>query len=138
MVRGRHRARVVALKTLYELDLSGHAPETVLERALRATVLGPQDAAFARELVQGVLAQRAFIDDLIHRTAPAWPLAQVAAIDRNILRLAIYEMLVDNRVPMPVAISEAVELAKAFGSENSAKFVNGVLASIALIATGRA
>jgi N utilization substance protein B len=75
------------------------------------------------------------IDDTIRQTAPAWPLDQVAAVDRNILRLAIYEILIDNRVPMRAAINEAVELAKEFGGENSPKFINGVLGSVSLLTT---
>ncbi|MFQ5878751.1 MAG: transcription antitermination factor NusB [Dehalococcoidia bacterium] len=134
MTKGRHQARIAALKALYEVDLAGHGAPAVLERVLRGTPLRPELSAFASELVQGVLAHRSLIDDLLRRTAPAWPLEQIAAIDRNILRLAIYEIMVDNRVPIRVVINEAVELAKAFGSDNSAKFVNGVLGSIALMA----
>lgn len=134
MAKGRHQARTAALKALYEVELVEHDPPAVLDRVLRATSLRPELAAFARELVQGVLDHRSLIDDLIRRTAPAWPLEQIAAIDRNILRLAIYEIMVDNRVPIRVVINEAVELAKAFGGDSSAKFVNGVLGSIALMA----
>jgi N utilization substance protein B len=89
----------------------------------------------AREFVGGVMANRERIDQTIRETAPAWPLEQVAAIDRNILRLAIYEILIDNKVPMRAAINEAVELAKEFGGETSPKFVNGVLGSVSLLAT---
>jgi N utilization substance protein B len=85
--------------------------------------------------VTGVLAHREQIDKTIENTAPAFPLDQVAVIDRNILRLAIYEILIDNRVPMRAAINEAVELAKDFGGENSSRFINGVLGSVSVLTT---
>ncbi len=95
------------------------------ERAL------PGDAAdFARSLVNGVLANRKGIDGIIQEFAPAFPIEQISIIDRNILRLAIFEVLFDNRVPVKAAINEAVELAKSFGSDTSPKFVNGVLGSV--------
>ena len=101
----------------------------------RPDVLGA--AEFARHLVHGVLANRRRLDEIIRRNAPAWPLEQVAAVDRNILRLAIFEIVIDNMVPMRAAINEAVELAKEFGGEASPKFVNGVLGSIAATGTRR-
>ena len=85
---------------------------------------------FARELVTGVLTNKERIDNIIQTHAPAWPVAQLAAIDRNILRLAMFEILLNNKVPVKVAINEAVELAKTFGSENSPKFINGVLGTV--------
>ena len=95
-----------------------------------------QDASrFALELVNGVLANKETIDKTIRDTAPAFPLEQMAAVDRNILRLAIYELLIDNRVPMRAAINEAVELAKEFGGENSPRFINGVLGSVSVLTT---
>ena len=91
----------------------------------------PNEAALpARELIAGVRENKQKIDAAIRKFAPAWPLEQIALIDRNILRLAIFEMLLNNKVPVKVAINEAVELAKMFGSENSSKFVNGVLGSV--------
>jgi N utilization substance protein B len=85
---------------------------------------------FARELVGGVLTNKDRIDNIIQTHAPAWPVAQLATIDRNILRLAIFEILLNNKVPVKAAINEAVELAKTFGSENSPKFINGVLGTV--------
>jgi N utilization substance protein B len=127
----RRRARIAALKALFELDSVGHEAEAVLAREAEELSL-PEDALeFAGELVRGVLASRDRLDETIRKNAPAWPLEQVAAVDRNILRLAIYEMTIDNRVPMRAAINEAVELAKEFGGEASPKFVNGVLGSVA-------
>ncbi|MBI1885529.1 MAG: transcription antitermination factor NusB [Chloroflexi bacterium] len=135
MAGKRRKARVVALKALYEVDTVGHDPETTLERLLQEIPLAQDAVEFARELLRGVLEHRDRIDEVIRETATAWPLEQVAPIDRNILRLAIYEILIDNRVPMRAAISEAVELAKEFGGEASSKFVNGVLGSVSLMVT---
>lgn len=131
----RRKARVLALQALFELDSVGHPPDQTMARLLGETPASRDSETFARELVQGVLENRDRIDDVIRKTAPAWPLEQVAAIDRNVLRLAIYEILIDNRVPMRAAINEAVELAKQFGGETSPKFVNGVLGSVSLLAT---
>jgi len=130
----RRKARIVALQALFELDTVGHSPDDTMSRLLEDWPLAPDAQAFANELVKGVLASRERIDEVIRKTAPAWPLEQMAAIDRNILRLAIYEILIDNRVPMRAAINEAVELAKEFGGETSPKFVNGVLGSVSLLA----
>lgn len=126
----RHRARIVALQALYEADCSGHAPLEALKRIVAEQRLPKDPAAFARDLIQGVLAQQDKIDQAIAETAPAWPVEQLPPVDRNILRLAIREMLGDNGTPVAAVINEAVELAKSFGSENSAKFVNGVLGAI--------
>ncbi len=128
----RRKARVAALQALYESDLSSHATLASLERLCDEEHLTDAQAAFARELVAGVLEQRDSIDDVIRQAAPQWPVEQLSAIDRNILRLAIREILMNNGAPIRAAISEAVELAKSFGSDNSAKFVNGVLGSVSL------
>jgi len=120
---------------LFELDTVGHTPEDVARRVLEASFAPPEALQFAKELVDGVMSNRQLIDETITRLAPAWPLDQIAVVDRNILRLATYEMLIDNRVPMRAAINEAVELAKAYGGESSPKFINGVLASVSALAT---
>ena len=126
----RRKARTIALQTLYELDCSAHKPKEVLARLLKERALPDEAADFAQSLVKGVLQNKKDIDDVIRRFAPAFPVEQIALIDRNILRLAIFEVLFDNRVPMKAAINEAVELAKSFGSDASWKFVNGVLGSV--------
>ena len=108
---------------------------TVVERLLAEAGLSEENNDFVHELVDGVIRNKADIDQNIKRFAPAWPIDQIAMIDRNILRLAIFEILFDNKVPVNVAVSEAVELAKAFGSGNSAKFVNGVLGSVSALAS---
>ncbi len=136
MAGKRRKARIIALKTLYELDSVGHEPGETLSRLLEEKPAPADVVAFAQELVAGVLDHREEIDEVIRQKAPAWPLDQVAVVDRNILRLAIYEILIDNRVPVRAAINEAVELAKSFGGESSPKFVNGVLGSISSMTTG--
>lgn len=127
----RRRARIVALQALYEADNSNHDPKDTLQRILEDQRVGKAPAAFARELVESVVSRREEVDAKIAAAAPAWPVAQLPSVDRNILRLAISEMLRDNGTPVKAAINEAVELAKSFGSEKSSSFVNGVLGSIA-------
>jgi N utilization substance protein B len=126
----RRKARVIALKVLYEIDCTGHEPATVLGRGLEEPQLPEDSREFVRELVEGVLAKRDEIDLIIKNYATAWPIKQMPVIDRNILRLAIFEIILDNKVPIRAAINEAVELAKTFGGENSPKFINGVLGSV--------
>jgi len=135
MAGRRRKARIIALKALYEMDTVAHQPEDILARLLEEATAPPDVEAFARELVTSVLAHQEEIDEVIRQKAPAWPLEQVAVVDRNILRLAIFEILLDNRVPVRAAINEAVELAKAFGGESSPKFVNGVLGAVSLMGT---
>lgn len=129
-MRGRRRARVVALQVLYEVDCASHAPAVVLYRTLSDTPLPAPYEDFARHLVEGVLEHRDVLDDFIHQYAPEWPLDQMAYIDRNILRIAVFEFAIDARTPEKVAINEAVELAKWFGSDSAPRFVNGVLGSL--------
>ncbi len=126
----RRKARIIALQALFEVDSVAHDAEETLNRLLEETSLPAEAAAFARELMRGVLTNRERIDNMIQTHAPAWPVSQLAAIDRNILRLAIFEILLNNKVPVRAAINEAVELAKTFGSENSPRFINGVLGTV--------
>lgn len=127
----RRRARELALQALYESDLVGHQPLEAVSRHLDDEAANPALSEFARHLVEGVVARRQDIDVEIARAAPAWPVDQMPSIDKNLLRLAIYELLFNNkRVPMKAAINEAVEIAKIFGSENSGRFVNGVLGTV--------
>jgi N utilization substance protein B len=136
----RRQARIIALQTLYEVDTSSHLPEDVLRRNYDEPVSEntngtPMADAKVREygsaLVEGVLANRDRLDQLIEEYAPSWPLDQMSSIDKNILRLAIFEILFDNRVPLKAAINEAVELGKRFGSDSSSRFINGVLGTVA-------
>jgi N utilization substance protein B len=131
----RRKARVIALQVLYEVDSVGHEMERALEPFLADGRLNEENAVFARQLTGGVLENKEEIDGYIKRFATAWPLEQISLVDRNILRLAIFEILLDNSVPIKVAINEAVELAKLFGSENSPRFVNGVLGSVSALAS---
>jgi N utilization substance protein B len=135
MAGTRHKARTLALQALYEIDSVNRRPEAVTERLLAATQLSEENSDFVRGLVNGTIKNRKEIDASIRKFAPAWPVDQIAMVDRNILRLAIFEILFDNKVPVKVAVNEAVELAKTFGSESSAKFVNGVLGSVSALAS---
>lgn len=132
MIGLRRKARIAALQTLYEINCaSHHRSEEVLAHLLEEKDLPEETASFAQELIHGVLQNKEELDSTIQKFALAFPVEQIATIDRNILRLAIFEILVDNKVPVKVAINEAVELAKAFGSDTSPKFINGVLGAVA-------
>ncbi len=135
MIGARRKARTIALQALYEIDTAGHDIERTLTHLLDNVDLPEESVVFVHELANGVIQNREEIDQNIRNFAPAWPIEQIPLIDRNILRLAIFEILLDNKVPVKVAINEAVELAKTFGSDNSAKFVNGVLGSISTLAS---
>ncbi len=133
MAGGRRKARVLALQALYEINSTGHETEGAVSNLLAEGRLSEENANFARELVSGVTQNKERIDEHIQRFAPAWPIDQLPVVDKNILRLAIFEILLDNKVPMKVAINEAIELAKTFGSDNSSKFVNGVLGAVSTL-----
>ena len=135
MSGARRKSRAVALQVLYEVDSVGHKPEEVILHALSEEALTGENIDFVKELVSGVLANKKQIDENIKNFAPTWPIAQISVIDRNILRLAIFELLFDNKTPIKVAINEAVELAKSFGSDSSPRFINGVLSSVSNLAT---
>ncbi len=122
--------RVAALQVLYEVDSVRRDPDLAFERLLETWPLdeGPERAA--REIVRGVIANCGRLDELIAKHAPSWPVRQLAIVDRNILRVAMYEMIFDRDTPVKVAINEGVEVAKAFGSDGSPGFVNGVLGSV--------
>ena len=127
----RHEARSLALQILFEADLAGHDWETILARSETDDLLTPKLADYARRLVTGVMTNRIEIDGLIRKNATAFPIKQLSTVDRNVLRLAIYELSFEPDVPTKVAINEAVELAKRYGGENSSRFVNGVTGTIA-------
>ena len=126
----RRRARAAALQALFEMDCVGHEPDAALSRRLQETLLPSEVESFTRELVQGVVQNLETLDAEIGRHATERPIDQVAIIDRNILRMATFEILLDETTPVKVAINEAVELAKIFGSDSSPRFVNGVLGSL--------
>ena len=127
-MKARHRARRVALQALFEIDVADHAPGLVLAARLadEDPALARETADFARSIVHGVVLYEAQLDNIIARFAPDWPVDQIAVIDRNILRMALWETARED-TPLKVAINEAVELAKEFGSDASPRFVNGVL-----------
>ncbi|MCK6540129.1 MAG: transcription antitermination factor NusB [Anaerolineales bacterium] len=130
-MKPRTRARALALQVLYEVDMANHPPAEVFQARLEETPLSPELSEFARQIVFGVLPLTDLLDQSIARYAPEWPFDQIAAIDRNILRMACWEFAVFHDTPLKVAINEAVELAKIYGSDSAPRFVNGVLGSLA-------
>ncbi|MFN3307743.1 MAG: transcription antitermination factor NusB [Anaerolineales bacterium] len=131
-MKPRTKARSIALQALYEIDLTGHPLEWVWTNRLEEEKLDKRQAEFAYQIINGVAPLMDLLDDFLAEHAPEWPLDQIATIDRNILRIALWEFAVYGKTPLKVAINEAVELAKEFGSESSPRFINGVLGSLAL------
>ena len=124
----RRKGRILALQTLYEVDTARHDVNAILKRFDKDT---SQDSrTFGAELARGVVARVARLDRIIESFAPNWPVAQLSSIDRNILRIAVYEITLPTDTPPKAVANEAVELAKAFGSDSSPRFVNGVLGSL--------
>lgn len=130
-MKPRTRARGLALQALYEVDIVAHPPGEVWEQRVADADLDDDLAKFAHQILFGVLPLTTVLDEFIARHAPEWPLDQVATIDRNIIRIALWEFAVYQQTPIKVAINEAVELAKVYGSESTPRFVNGVLGSLA-------
>ena len=130
-MKPRTRARSLALQVLYEVDIANHPPGEVFKSRLEEAPLTDDLAEFARQIIFGILPLTNNLDLLIARYAPEWPLDQIAAIDRNILRIALWEFAVLRETPIKVAINEAVELAKLYGSDSAPRFVNGVLGALA-------
>ena len=126
----RRKARIVAFQVLYVIDGARHDPNDALEGRLIDDRLPPSIEDFARRLISGVIEHRHEIDEVISRYAPSWPISQMAMVDRNILRVAIFEIMMGGETPFKVAINEAVEVGKLFGGDSSPRFVNGVLGSI--------
>jgi N utilization substance protein B len=129
-VQVRRQARIAALQALYEIDAVDHPVDVVLQRHIQEDELPSEAAEFARFVVYGVLDHRERLDKMIIVHAPEWPIDQMAIVDRNILRIALFEFVIDRGTPPKVAINEAVELAKVFGSDSSQRFVNGVLGTL--------
>ncbi|MEK7067547.1 MAG: transcription antitermination factor NusB [Patescibacteria group bacterium] len=129
----RHLARTIAMQTLYMWDFNNRQEKdltALVKKNLAEFAPGFDDEGFALQTVQGVIKNLGTIDGYISKYAPDWPLEQITAVDRNIMRLGIYEMLFNKDIPERVAINEAIEIAKAYGGESSGKFVNGVLGAI--------
>ena len=136
MASNRHLGRIIALQTLYELDFRREAGDEtfdldeVLDRNISRYEKQLDDTDFIRSLVSGVATQEKQLDETLQPIAPEWPIDQIARMDRVVLRIGLYELTNNNDVPPKVVINEAVELAKAFGGENSSKFINGVLGTV--------
>jgi N utilization substance protein B len=136
MASNRHLGRIIALQTLYEQEFRRECGDTdfVLDEILQRNIHRYKDTVddrdFIRDLVNGVTKKTPELDALLQPAAPKWPIADIARMDRIVLRLSAYELLYSKSVPPKVVINEAVELAKAFGGENSSKFVNGVLGTL--------
>ena len=131
----RHLSRSIAMQSLYEWDFYGkkkNSLKKITERNIKELGPGLEDTSFVFQLVEGVKKHLPQIDKIIEKTAPEWPVDQITIIDRNILRLGLYELLYSNKeeVPPKVAINEAIELAKSFGGESSSRFINGVLGTV--------
>ena len=130
----RHLQRSIAMQSLYEWDFYGKKKdlEKIVEKNIKEFGFDLENSSFVWELITGVIKHLKEIDDLISKTAPHWPIEQMPIVDRNVLRLGVYELVFGDKkaVPPKVAINEAIELAKGFGGENSGKFVNGVLGTI--------
>ena len=131
----RHLSRSIAMQTLFEVDFNNYdskKAKEILERNLREFAPGLEDTSFTKKLVEGILKNKEKIDKIIEKVAPEWPLHQIAVVDRNVLRLGLFELLFEKKeeVPSRVAINEAIEIAKTFGSESSGRFVNGVLGTV--------
>src|SRR5438105_10711342 len=129
-MKPRGRARVAVLQALYEIDTTSHDPQSAFEQRTAEDPLPEPALQFARALLLGVVRQRAALDQVIKQIAPEWPLDQIAVVDRNILRMAVYELLFSQVTPLKIAINEAIELAKTFGSDTSPRFVNGALGTL--------
>lgn len=137
-MRKRTLARIAAMQALYQRDVCGETSLDGLEEAFPDQTEDPAVSSFARELVEGAWEHRAEIDRVIAGVARNWELSRMAAVDRNILRLAAYELLYRDDIPPLVAINEAIEMAKKFSTRNSGPFVNGILDNLRLQAPARA
>ena len=131
----RHLARSIAIQSLYEWDFKNYNTDSlpeIVKRNIKEFGPGLKDEEFVNNLINGVISHRKELDNIIEKAAPMWPLNQIDIIDRNVLRLGLYELIYENKeeVPPKVAINEAIELAKSFGGKSSSKFINGVLGTV--------
>jgi len=130
-MKPRTKARSIALQALYEIDLTEHEIGTVLVNLLQYSTLGDRLELFVHEIVSEVAPIRNLLDKYIAEHAPEWPIDQISTIDRNLIRIALWEFAIKCETPIKVAINESIELAKKYGSDSSPRFVNGVLGSLA-------
>lgn len=131
----RHLSRSIAMQSLYEWDFYGKKPESlteIVERSIKEFGPGLEDSGFVWQLIKGIVDHLPQIDKVIEKAAPEWPIDQITIVDRNVLRMGLYELMYSDKeeVPPKVAINEAIELAKNFGGESSGKFINGVLGTV--------
>ena len=131
----RHLSRSISMQSLYEWDFKGKKPDQlkeIVDRVVKEFAPGLEDVDFIWQIVDGVIKNLSKLDKIIEKSAPEWPIDQITIVDRNVLRIGLYELLFSNRdeVPPKVAINEAIELAKTFGGESSGKFINGVLGTV--------
>ncbi len=130
----RHLSRSIAMQSLYEWDFFGKKVnlEKIVERNIKEFGPGLEDTSFVWQLITGIVQHLQEIDKIIEKAAPEWPIDQISIVDRNVLRMGLYELLYEDKtaVPPKVAINEAIELAKSFGGESSGKFINGVLGTV--------
>ena len=128
----RHRVRIAALQALFEADATDHLLDQVIDRLVEDEQLPPDGARFFGRIVLGAWEHHGYLDRIIEEAAPNWPVSQMPGVDKAILRIALYEILIDDaeKTPVKAVINEAVELAKHFGSDNSSRFVNGVLGTV--------
>ena len=128
----RHLSRTIALQSLFEWDFNGRHDEikTIAQNHIKEFSGANEETDFIFQLAEGVAKNLPAIDEIIVKHAPEWPMAQIPPVDRNVLRLGVYELMFLKQVPPKVAINEAVELGKTFGGESSGKFVNGVLGAL--------
>lgn len=127
----RRMARQAALEVLYQIEVSDALPDEVFNT--RQRVKGQPVADFTYNVVKGVISNQEYIDKLIDQCSENWSIDRISVIDKNIMRIAIYEMVFENDIPFSISINEAIELAKRYGSEDSGKFINGVVAKVATI-----
>lgn len=128
----RHRVRIAAMQLLFEVDATDHPVDMVLERYLTDEEWPADGTRFLQRLIYGVWEHYSYLDRIIEEAAPNWPVSQMPGVDKAVLRIALFEILIDDteRTPIKAVINEAVELAKHFGSDNSSRFVNGVLGTV--------
>lgn len=131
----RHLARSIVMQTLFEWDMGSHDDNQVMNlfhRNVEEFAPGVEDMKFFEDMLAGIIKKRQILDDILQKAAPEWPLEKISSVDRNVLRVGLYELVFGDRVEVPpkVAINEAIELAKTFGGENSGRFVNGVLGAV--------
>lgn len=129
-MKSRTKARSIALQVLYEVDISGHKPGIVLVERFNRLKIDESHKQFISQIISGVVKYKPVLDEFIADFAHEWPLDQVAVIDRNLLRIALWEISIYRKTPVKVVVNEAVELAKLYGAEGSSRFINGVLGGL--------